>query len=74
MIDGKSGEQRKTQQKRDRREFERAVRDETETGRAGSQAKKAQRNDTGPWEKNGREMMSEGTMLADHSKQFNQTT
>ena len=56
------------QWKRDGREVEQAVRDGTETGPAGSRAKNAQRNETGRWGKNGREMMSERTMLADHSK------
>ena len=46
----------------------RAVRDGTETVRTGSRAKNAQRNATGRWGKNGREMRLERTMLADHSK------
>ena len=44
---------------KDIREIERATRDGTETGRAG---------------KNGREMRSERTILADHSEKPNQTT
>ena len=51
-----SSEKRPTQRKRDRREVERAVRDGMETGRAGSRAKNAQRNETGRWGKNRREM------------------
>ena len=68
VTDGKLSEQRATKRKLDRREVERVVRDGTETGRAGSRAKNAQRNETGRWGKNGREIMSERTMLADHSK------
>ena len=70
VTDGKLSEQRATQRKRDRREVERAVRDGTETGRAGKQAKNAHHET----EKNRREMRSERTMLADHSKKLNQTT
>ena len=53
VTDGKSSEQRATQRKRDKREVERAVRDGTETGRAGKQAKNAQHNETGRWERTG---------------------
>ena len=38
---------------KDTREVERAVRDGTETGRGGKRAKKAQRNETGRWERTG---------------------
>ena len=65
---GKSSEQRQTQRKRDRRKVERAVRDRTETGRAGSRAKNAQRNKMGRRGKNRWEMRSERNMLADHCK------
>ena len=53
MTDGKSDEQRATQRGRNRREVERAVRDGTETGRAGKRVKNAQRNETGRWERTG---------------------
>ena len=69
LTDEKSSEQRATRRKRDRREVERAVRDRTATGCAGSRAKHAQRNETGRWGKTGGgEMRSERTMLADNSK------
>ena len=53
VTDGKSDEQRATQRERNRREVERAVRDGTETGRAGKWVKNAQRNETGRWERTG---------------------
>ena len=53
MTDGKSDEQRATQRERDRREVERAVRDGTETGRAGKRVENALRNETGRWERTG---------------------
>ena len=68
VTNGKSKEQRASNWKRDRREVEREVRDEKETGRTGSRAKNAQRNETGRWGKNRRKMRSERTTLADHSK------
>ena len=71
MTDGKSGEPRATKRKLDGWEVERAVRDRTETGRTGSRAKNAQRNETGRWGKNGREIKSVRTRLADHSKNSN---
>ena len=40
VTDGKSDEQRATQRERNRREVERAVRDGTETGRAGKRTKR----------------------------------
>ena len=53
VTDGKSEEQRATQRERNRRTVERAVRDGTETGRAGKRVKNAQRNETGRWERTG---------------------
>ena len=38
---------------KDAREVERAMRDGTETGRAGKRVKNAQRNETGRWERTG---------------------
>ena len=56
MTDGKSGEQRATQRKRDRREVERTVHDGTETGRAGRRASNARRNGTVGKERAGNEV------------------
>ena len=69
VTDGKSSDQRATQWKRDRQEVERAVRDGTETGRAGKRAKT--RNTT---KRVGKKERAGETMLADRSKKLNQTT
>ena len=73
VTDWKSSEQRETQRKRDRREIERAVRDGAETGLVGKRVKNAQQRN-GTVQKNGREMRSERTMLADHSKNSSKQT
>ena len=49
-----SSEQRATKRRRYGREVGRAVRNGAETGRAGRRAKYAQRNETGRWERTGR--------------------
>ena len=73
VTDGKLSEQRATQRKRDRQEIERAVRDGAETGLEGKRVKNSQQLN-GTVQKNGREMRSERTMLADHSKNSSKQT
>ena len=68
VTDGKLSEQRSTRRRRYGREVERTTQDATGTGRTGKRAKKRATQRNGTVGKNGREMRSERTMLADHSK------
>ena len=68
VRDGKLSEQLATKRRRYGREVERATRDATGTRRTGKRAKKRATQRNGTVGKNGRELRSERTMLADHSK------